>query len=143
MPLLAGWHFVDSKHKSRGVRAPDGRIVSRSEAENTGARWLGYSSEYDYRKHKSERDTYLRDVLRSKQGSSDLEKAKQHAKSQGERFNRREYERILLALHNGQRDANGDPLQRGPDSPLARFQEALGNALTRAWERWTEGTDTP
>lgn len=143
MPLLSGWHFVNSRQKSLGVRSPDGRIVSRSQAENAGARWLGYRNEHDYRKGKASRDTYIRNVLDSRQGKADIERARQHAKSRGQRLSAKEYKQTLLALHNAERTGRGDPIDRSPGSPIARFHELRGSSLSRAWETFIAGTDTP
>lgn len=143
MPLPPDWHYVNSRVKSLGVRAPDGTIVSRTEAENTGARYMGYRNEHDYRAHRGEADRYLRDVLSSAQGKADLERARDHARSQGRRFNERDYRKTLVALRNTDRDSRGDPVNRGPDSPISQFHEMLGSAHTSGWEVFISGTDTP
>lgn len=143
MPLPIGWHYVNSRVKSQGVRTPDGRVVSRTEAENTGARWMGYRNEHDYRARKQEADRYVKSVLSSKQGKADLERARAHARSQGRRFNERDYRKTLTALRNTERDSRGDPRDRGPDSPISQFHDQLGSERTSGWETFITGTDTP
>ena len=143
MPLPPDWHYVNSRIKSQGVRAPDGRIVTRTEAENTGARYMGYRNEHDYRANKKDADRYLRDVLSSSQGKADLARARTHARSQGKSFDERDYRKTLLGLHNARRDANGDPIDRGPGSPISQFHDQLGSEHTSGWETFISGTDTP
>lgn len=143
MPLPPGWHYVNSRIKSQGVRSLTGEIVSRTEAENTGARYMGYRNEHDYRANRQEADRYLGSVLSSKQGKADLARARAHARSQGRRFNGRDYRKTLLGLRNAPRDVNGDPIDRGPDSPISQFHDQLGSEQTSGWEQFISGTDTP
>lgn len=143
MPLLPGWHFVNSRVKSEGVRAPDGTIVTRTEAENAGARWMGYRNEHDYRARKQDADRYVKSVLSSRQGKADLERARAHARSQGRRFNERDYRKTLTALRNAPRDSRGDPIDRGPDSPISQFHQQLGSEQGSGWQTFITGTDTP
>ncbi len=143
MPLLKGWHFVDSNRKSAGVRTPSGAIVSRTEAENAGARWMGYKSEHDYRNRRHEADSYVRSVMSGRQGQRDIQRAREIARSRGERFDAREYRKTVIALRNTERNAKGDPVNRGPDSPISEFHRMTTDGRSSAWDRFITGTDTP
>ena len=104
---------------------------------------MGYRNEHDYRNRKQETDRLINSVLSSRQGKADLKRARAHAQSQGKRFDEREYRKTLTALVNAQRDSRGDPVDRGPDSPISRFHDQLGSEQTSGWEVFITGTDTP
>lgn len=46
MAIPRGWHYVPGSNR-RTVRAPDGSLHSRQDAENTFARTFGFRSEYE------------------------------------------------------------------------------------------------
>lgn len=143
MPLMRGWHYVNSRVKSLGVRDPSGQVHTRTQAENTGARWMGYKNEHDYRARRREADRYIKSVMESRQGKRDIERAKANAKSARARFSEREYRKTIIALRNAERDRKGDPVNRGPDSPIAVFHDQMGSQHSDAWDVFVRGTDTP
>ena len=133
MPLPIGAHYVNSRRKKDGVRLADGRTVTRQEAENLGAQWMGYRNEKDYRSNRRDADRYVNRAMQSKQGILDLFRARKEAKRQGKRFSLNDYKKMIVGIRNTPKDDRGAPVDKSPSSPIAEYHRATGHALKDDW----------
>lgn len=135
MPLPPGAHYVNSQRKKDGVRLKDGSVVTRQQAENLGAQFMGFRNDRDYRNRHHEMDRYVDRAMNSKHGKAMLAKYKRAAKARNQPFSVAEYRKAIIALRNSPRDEGGTPIDKSPSSPLANFH-AMTGAVTK--EEWAE-----
>lgn len=103
--LPSGWHWVSGRDKRQGARDPSGRVHTRQQAENAGARAAGFRSAYDERQS---RRTYARyEGANPRQRERDLADARAAAARRGETWTRQDEARFN-ATRAGMQVGGGD-----------------------------------
>lgn len=114
MAIPSGWHYVAGTGR-KSVRAPDGSIHSRQQAENTFARNFGFASEYE-RKRAFSSTGFNRFM-----GRPGYERGLQEARAVG-----RTSAEAKAAFARFYANEDRNSRDRSPDGPLAQMLVVMG-----------------
>lgn len=119
MPIGDIGHYTDrTRHR---VRLNDGRVVTRSEAENIYARSRGFRSQY-------ERKRAYRGMKQARRYQRDQDDARTNFRRQGREFSKRDYDeaRARLQADYARHGNSWRDIDKSPDGALAQYLVTQG-----------------
>jgi hypothetical protein len=105
------------------IELATGDVVTRHQALNLGASFMGYRNHADYRDHTKADDKYVEAWLRTRQGQEALKQEKTLTKNEGGRFNNAKFKQRVIAMRNGRPHPKKG---KGPGSAYVDFMTRYG-----------------
>lgn len=130
MPIPLNAHQVSGQPNR--VRLDDGSVVTRHQALNLGAQYMGYKNHIDYRSHATGDAKYVEAWLRTPQGRAALAQERQQARTTGNRFNRAQMTQRIIAFRNGRpHPRSQQPASQAHVDFLSRYGFTTGRDYVR------------